>query len=85
MRRPGYAITVCIMLTLAVTANAAVFAIVYGFLLKPMPYAQPSQLSVIRESETKTGLNTTHSLVSIKHYLFLRGKLSGISDAGLST
>lgn len=85
VRRPGYAIAAWVMLGLAVAANAAVFAIVYGFILKPLPYANPNQLSVIRESEAKTGLNANHWLVSVKHYLLLRKELPGIAEAGLST
>ncbi len=83
VRKPGYAIAAWVMLGLAVAANAAVFAIVYGFMLKPLPYAQPSQLSVVRERVPKIGLNTP--LVSVKTYLALKQGLDGIADAGLST
>jgi predicted permease len=80
-RKPGYAIAAWVMLGLAIAANAAVFAIVWGFLLKPLPYAQPGQLSVVRERVPKIGLNTP--LVSVKTYLALKQNLGGIADAGL--
>ncbi len=83
MRKPGYAIAAWVMLGLAIAANAAVFAIVWGFLLKPLPYAQPGQLSVVRERVVKIGLNTP--LVSVETYLALKKGLRGISNAGLST
>jgi predicted permease len=82
MRKPGYAIAAWVMLGLAIAANAAVFAIVWGFLLKPLPYAQPNQLSVVRERVPGIGLNTP--LVSNETYLALKQKLSGIANAGLT-
>ena len=83
VRKPGYAIAAWVMLGLAVAANAAVFAIVYGFLLKPLPYAQPNQLSVVRERLPAIGQK--RALVSVKSYLILKHSLDGISNAGLST
>ena len=82
-RKPGYAIAAWVMLGLAVAANAAVFSIVYGIILKPLPYAQPKQLSVVRERLPAIG--QTRSLVSVKSYLTLKRNLDGISNAGLST
>lgn len=82
-RKPGYAIVAWVMLGLAVSANAAVFAIVYGFLLTPLPYAQPSQLAVVRERLPKIGLD--NSKVSVKNYLALKQGLEGVASAGLAT
>lgn len=83
VRRPGYPIAAWVMLGLAVAANAAVFAIVYGFMLKPLPYAQPDQLSVVRERLPGIGLNTP--LVSVKTYLALKRDLGDVASVGLST
>lgn len=81
--KPGYAIAAWVMLGLAIAANAAVFAIVYGFMLKPLPYMQPAQLSVVRERYVKIGLDTP--LMSVKTYLELKQGLSDTANAGLST
>lgn len=83
VRKPGYALAAWLMLGLAVAANTAVFAIVYGFMLKPLPYAHPGQLSTVRERVTKIGLNTP--LVSVETYLTLKHELGDIADAGLAT
>ncbi|MGH8127802.1 MAG: ABC transporter permease [Gammaproteobacteria bacterium] len=83
VRKPGYPIAAWVMLGLAIAANAAVFAIVYGFLLKPLPYTQPNQLSVVRARLPAIG--QTRSLVSVKSYLTLKRNLDGISNAGLFT
>ncbi len=83
VHKPGYAIAAWVMLGLAVAANTAVFAIVYGFMLKPLPYAQPAQLSTVRERIMKIGLNTP--LVSVETYLTLKQELGDITNAGLAT
>lgn len=83
LRKPGYALAAWVMLGLAVAANAAVFAIVYGFLLKPLPYSQPGRLAIVSERLPGIGLNTP--LVSVKDYLKLKRNLEGIENAALAT
>lgn len=85
LRKPGYAIAAWMMLGLAVAANVMAFAIVYGFMLKSLPYSKPGQLSVIRERDIKTGLNINNAYVSPKDYLALKKELPGIVAAGLAT
>ncbi len=82
-RKPGYAIAAWVMLGLAVAANAAVFAIVYGFLLRPLPYRQPASLSFISERLPRIGLDTT--LVSVKNYLQMKKDLRGVESTALTT
>jgi predicted permease len=81
-RKPGYAIAAWVMLGLAIAANAAVFAIVWGFLLKPLPYAQPGQLDVVHVRLLKAKADLP--LVSVRAYRELKKHLDGISEAGLA-
>jgi macrolide transport system ATP-binding/permease protein len=49
-RRPGFLVTAGGALTFAVAVNTLIFAIVYGVLLKPLPYPHPERLVRIFEA-----------------------------------
>lgn len=47
VKNPAFTATVVIILAMGIGANAAVFAVTYGILMRPLPYRDPSRLVVL--------------------------------------
>src|SRR5262245_44611585 len=56
LRQPTFAATALATLALGVGANTAIFSIVYGVLMRPLPYADPDR--IVRVSESHPGANS---------------------------
>ncbi len=50
VRRPGFALTVGVLLALGIGVNTALFSVVYGVLISPLPYPDPSRLVTVFEA-----------------------------------
>jgi hypothetical protein len=53
-RAPAFAASALLTLALGIGATTAVFSVVYGVLLRPLPYASPDQLVQLWETSTRT-------------------------------
>ena len=49
-RSPGFSITAMLVLALAIGANTAVFSVIEGVLLRPLPYSDPDRLCLLWKS-----------------------------------
>jgi predicted permease len=61
-RRPGVAIAAILTLAIGIGATTAIFSVVYGVLLKPLPYREPSRL--VQLWETNPLFNWTEANVA---------------------
>ncbi len=54
---PGFTAVVLATLAIAIGANSAIFSVLNGVILKPLPYDQPDQLVMVWEANPSQGLN----------------------------
>jgi hypothetical protein len=64
MRNPGFMIVAIITLALGIGANTAIFSMVDGILLRPLPVQDPAQITVLAFQQQKGNIQTQFSVAA---------------------
>jgi predicted permease len=55
IKAPSFSATAIVALALGIGATTAMFAVIYAFLLRPLPYAEPEKLVMLQSRSTRSG------------------------------
>jgi putative ABC transport system permease protein len=82
LKNPGFTVVAVLTLALGIGANTAIFSLVNGVLLKPLPYPEPDRLVTLWERNPDRGIEQER--VSGPNYLDWRAQNSVFSDLAAS-
>src|SRR2546423_2522540 len=80
-KNPGYALVTVLTLAVGIGANTAIFSVVNGVVLKPLPYPDPEELVAVWL--TAPGVNVKDLNLSLSDYLILRDQNRTFQNIGL--
>src|SRR5262249_42498912 len=80
-RRPTFTLAVVVTLALGIGANTAIFSVVHGVLIKPLPYPNPEELVSVRH--TAPGLQSDDIGFSSAMYVTYRDESRTFQNIGL--
>ncbi|HYL62228.1 MAG TPA: ABC transporter permease [Candidatus Methylomirabilis sp.] len=75
-KSPGFTAVALLTLAIGIGANTAIFSVVYGVLLEPLPYQAPSRLIILNETTPRVG----NVSVSYPNFLDWRSQSSTFSQ-----
>ena len=55
LKTPSFSLTSIFALALGIGATTAIFGVIYAFLLRPLPFANPSELVMLQSRSTRSG------------------------------
>jgi predicted permease len=78
---PGFTAVVVLTLALGIGANTAIFSVINGVLLRPLPYSNGQELLRLRQQATKAGFNdVSFSVKEIADYAQQNHTLAGTAE-----
>jgi len=82
LKNPGFTAVAVLTLALGIGANTALFSVINGVLLKPLPYPEPEQLVTLWERNPQRGIEQER--VSGPNYLDWRAQNTVFSEMAVS-
>src|SRR5882762_7018606 len=82
IKSPGFTATAVLTLALGIGANTAIFSVINGILLRPLPYPEPDRLVTLWERSPQRGIEQER--VSGPNYLDWRAQNTVFSDLTVS-
>jgi predicted permease len=83
LARPGFMVAAVLTLALGIGANTAIFSVVNGLLLKPLPYADGERLVLVHNVYPQQGLD--YAGTSIPDYFDRREQAPALADLAIYT
>ena len=80
-KNAGFTLLAVLALALGIGANSAIYSVIYGVLLRPLPYADSDRIAVIYAHFTPQ--NMEHGTVSVADYLDLKARTPSLETAAL--
>lgn len=80
-RTPGFTLATIVTLALGIGANTAIFSVIHGVLLKPLPYREPDRL--IGVWQTAPGVNIKDLNASLADYFTYREESKTFEDVAV--
>ena len=81
VKRPGFSIVAILILAIGIGANSAVFSVMYGLLLRPLPF--PGSERMVQVWNTYPLINLPQAAVSIPDYLDRREHVDAFEESTL--
>jgi putative ABC transport system permease protein len=82
LKNPGFTVVAVLTLAIGIGANTAIFSIINGVLLKPLPYPEPDRLVTLWERNPQRGIE--QEKVSGPNYLDWRAQNSVLEELSVS-
>jgi predicted permease len=83
IRAPGFTLIAILVMALGLGANVALFTIVRGVLLKPLPYVDPGRLIMLYESEHATSAGTEYAPVDPRSFFDWQKSSTGVEQMAM--